>query len=69
MRGLPELLLGAGLVGIGFVSGGAVFREDPSLLDICFDGLGLVFVARGLLLLVSTRRTPAAPAPGLRGGR
>ncbi len=62
MRGLPELMLGAGLVAIGFATGGSVFHGSPSLLDACFDGLGLLFVGRGLLLLV--RRAPGAASSG-----
>ena len=57
MRGLPELLLGAVLVGIGFATGESVFRENPSLLDACFDGLGLFFVGRGLWLGVRAWRS------------
>ena len=64
MRGSPELLLGAGLVAIGFATGGSVFRGNPSLLDACFDGLGLVFVCRGLVLLVRGERGPRVGPSG-----
>lgn len=54
---MRDLIAGAVLIGIGFVFGGSVFFGDFSLFNIIFDGLGVVFIVRGLIQISKNRQS------------
>lgn len=47
-RGVKNIVGGAVLIGIGFALGGSVFLGNPSALDWFFDGLGTLWILKGL---------------------
>ena len=61
---MQEILWGVVLIAIGLVFGGSVFLGDFGLISVFFDGLGVVFIIRGVLRVVRTKRgTSTPPAP------
>lgn len=52
-----NIIAGLVLIGIGLAMGGSIFRGDFSLVSIFFDGLGIFWIARGVLGMVRDRAT------------
>lgn len=50
---MGNLITGAVILTLGFFTGGSVFLGDPGPLDLVFDGMGVLFLARGGLSLMS----------------
>jgi hypothetical protein len=63
-----DILAGVVLILIGLVEGGSIFLGDFSLITILFDGLGILFIIRGIIKLSRARRAvvvspPPPPSP------
>lgn len=52
---MKDIIGGAVLIGIGFAFGGSIFMGDFSLTSIFFDGLGLFWIAKGVIGLLKER--------------
>jgi hypothetical protein len=50
--GVGDIIAGVVLIGIGFLFGGSVFLGNPGPLDYIFDGLGLLWIGKGIYRLV-----------------
>ncbi len=50
--GVGDIIAGVVLIGIGFLFGGSVFLGNPGMLDYFFDGLGLLWIGKGIYRLV-----------------
>jgi len=53
---MRDILAGAVLIGIGFAFGGSVFLGDFSVTSIIFDGLGVLFIIKGLVKVLKNRQ-------------
>jgi hypothetical protein len=56
---MGSIIAGVVLIAIGLVFGRSVFLGDFSVFNIFFDGLGIVFIVRGIIKIMRSR--PAAP--------
>lgn len=54
---MGSVIAGLVLIGIGLAMGGSIFRGDFSLVSVFFDGLGIFWIARGVLGMVRDRAT------------
>lgn len=52
---MGNIIAGLVLIGIGLAMGGSVFRGDFSITSLFFDGLGLFWIARGIMGMVGNR--------------
>jgi hypothetical protein len=50
---MQNIITGAVLIGIGFVMDSSIFFGDFTLFNIFFDGLGLFFIGKGALGMMS----------------
>ncbi len=46
---MQDIFWGAVIIAIGLVMGGSIFLGDFSLINIFFDGLGMIFIGKGLV--------------------
>lgn len=53
---MRDIITGAVLIGIGFAFGGSIFLGDFSLMNLIFDGLGTVFIIKGLVGIAKAKR-------------
>jgi uncharacterized membrane protein HdeD (DUF308 family) len=64
---VKDIFWGVVLIAIGLIFGGSVFLGDFSLPSIFFDGLGVFFIARGVVRMNRAKReaaaAPSAPPP------
>ena len=51
--GFKSIVGGAILIGIGLTFGGSVFVGNPSALDWAFDGLGSLWILKGLYEVIT----------------
>lgn len=54
---MRDIITGAILIGIGLAFGGSVFLGDFSLFNLFFDGLGTVFIVKGLVGIYKSKQT------------
>ena len=47
-KGFKNVLGGCGLIGVGLLFGGSVFLGNPTTLDWIFDGLGTLWIYKGV---------------------
>lgn len=52
---MSDIFWGGAIIAIGLFMGGSVFLGNFSTWSILFDGLGVFFVARGVIALVRQR--------------
>lgn len=50
---MTDIISGVVLIGIGFVMGSSIFFGDFTLFNLFFDGLGIFFLGKGSLGLMS----------------
>lgn len=55
---MSDILAGAVIIGIGFLMGGSVFLGEFSPLNFVFDGLGVVWIGKGIFSLISNSGAP-----------
>jgi hypothetical protein len=53
---MRDIITGVVLIGVGFAFGGSVFMGDFSPLNIFFDGLGVLFIIKGLVRVLKSRQ-------------
>lgn len=53
---MGSIIAGVVLISIGLVGGGSIFYGEFSLLSVCFDGLGLFWIGKGIHRLVQARQ-------------
>ena len=46
---MQDIFCGAVIIAIGLVMGGSIFLGDFSLVNVFFDGLGMVFIGKGFV--------------------
>ncbi len=54
---MRDIITGVVLIGIGLAMGGSIFLGDFSLMNIFFDGLGTVFIIKGVIPILKKRQT------------
>lgn len=52
---MGNIIAGVVLIGIGLAMGGSVFRGDFSPVSLFFDGLGVFWIAKGVIGMVRER--------------
>ena len=52
---MREIFCGLGIILIGLVMGGSIFRGDFTVLTLFFDGIGVLLILLGVVRMV--RRT------------
>ena len=52
IKGVGDLISGVVIIAIGFTFGGSVFLGNPGPLDYFFDGLGVIWIGRGIFKMV-----------------
>ncbi len=52
---MRDIIWGSILIGIGFVMGGSVFLGDFSILNIIFDGLGTIWIIKGIVQMINKK--------------
>lgn len=45
---MQDMFWGAVIIGIGLFMGGSIFLGDFSLINVFFDGLGMIFIGKGV---------------------
>ena len=55
LRDMRDIIAGVILIGIGLAMGGSVFTGDFSITSLFFDGLGLLWIGKGVHGLLSAR--------------
>lgn len=53
---MRDIVAGVVLIGIGLAGGGSVFTGDWSLFNVFFDGLGVLFIVRGVFKMVKSKQ-------------
>lgn len=53
---MRDIIAGAVLIGIGLAFGGSIFLGDFSPLNLVFDGLGTVFIIKGLISVYKSKQ-------------
>jgi hypothetical protein len=53
---MRDIIAGVVLIGIGLAGGGSVFTGEWTLFNIIFDGLGVLFIVRGLFKVVKSKQ-------------
>ncbi|MGH7607877.1 MAG: hypothetical protein ACREME_11110 [Gemmatimonadales bacterium] len=56
---MKHVIAGLVLIAIGLVVGGSIFLGDFSVTSWIFDGLGVLFIAMGLVKVYKKRQTAA----------
>ena len=49
---MREILCGLGIILIGLVMGGSIFRGDFTVLTLFFDGIGVLLILLGVVGMV-----------------
>ena len=49
---MREILCGLGIILIGLVMGGSIFRGDFTVLTLFFDGIGVLLILLGVVRMV-----------------
>ena len=52
---MQNIITGVVLIGIGFVMDSSIFFGDFTLFNIFFDGLGIIFIGRGVFSLMGEK--------------
>ncbi|MDX1516579.1 MAG: hypothetical protein R3288_07055 [Woeseiaceae bacterium] len=52
---MQDIFWGVAIIAIGLFMGGSIFFGDFSLINIFFDGLGMIFIAKGVISMVGQR--------------
>ena len=50
---MQDIFWGVVIIGIGLAMGGSIFLGEFTLLNFVFDGLGMFFIGKGVVALLS----------------
>lgn len=52
---MQDIFWGVVIIGIGLAMGGSIFMGQFTLINLFFDGLGIFFVGKGLVGMLSQK--------------
>ena len=53
---MRDIIAGLVLIGVGLGLGGSIFRGDFRLTNIVFDGLGLLWIGKGVYSIYKSKQ-------------
>lgn len=56
---MKNIFWGAVLIAVGFILGESIFLGDRTIMAWIFDGLGMLFIAIGLVQVIKRRQRTA----------